>query len=259
MAVHDCSGVISNVNSPSADTMSSDRTCLISGCNDVVMHNSWRCKLHRHRGMCIIDNCTNQAYARQLCCRHGAKKECAVDGCNLRARLDNVCYKHGATKKLCTEVGCTQPAQARQRCVKHGGGRQCKRPGCTAHARTGGFCQRHRTSSDVPTPLQLLPTVTASKGGINMTTLWGDTATLLAVKATSPPTHNRCFSMDSATDVSQVNHTYAPPHQPSMMHLIQKMDHHHTVAPLQQQRWDPLHYHHDTSMLRGIFELMDDL
>ncbi|RHZ32017.1 hypothetical protein DYB37_012578 [Aphanomyces astaci] len=99
---------------------------------------------HRRRGTCSVTNCTNQVYARQLCCRHGAKKQCIVTGCSLRARLNDVCFKHGAQKKQCIEQGCAQPAQARQRCVKHGGGRHCKVNGCFAHSRVGGFCQRHR-------------------------------------------------------------------------------------------------------------------
>ncbi|KAF0717733.1 Aste57867_2125 [Aphanomyces stellatus] len=139
------------------------KTCYINGCTHPVIANSWRCRHHRHRGRCIVDNCDNQVYARNLCCRHGAKKTCEHDGCTLRARLGNVCYKHGAHKKQCTEPGCTQPAQARQKCVKHGGGRKCKADACTAHARTGGYCQRHRTAdSDVSSPKSDRSTSTAT-------------------------------------------------------------------------------------------------
>ncbi|KAF0718831.1 Aste57867_1455 [Aphanomyces stellatus] len=100
--------------------------------------------LQRSRGQCRVEHCVSQVYARQLCCKHGAKKTCDVQGCELRARHGNVCYKHGAPKKLCTETGCHQTAQARHKCVKHGGGRICKAEGCESHARTGGVCQRHK-------------------------------------------------------------------------------------------------------------------
>ncbi|KAF0699537.1 Aste57867_9912 [Aphanomyces stellatus] len=103
----------------------------------------------RSRGLCMVPDCINKTYARQLCCKHGAKKPCDVQGCNLRARTNGVCYKHGAPKNQCTESGCQQTAQARQKCVKHGGGRPCKAVGCNSHARAGGFCQRHKIDANM--------------------------------------------------------------------------------------------------------------
>ncbi|ETV95433.1 hypothetical protein H310_11303 [Aphanomyces invadans] len=226
------------------------RTCLIQGCHDTAIPNTWRCKLHRHRGMCIIDSCTNQAYARQLCCRHGAKKECAVDGCSLRARFDNVCYKHGATKKLCIEPGCPQPAQARQRCVKHGGGRQCKFSGCTAHARAGGFCQRHRMSG------KLSPTAYPSKNGINMMSLWGDNATFTVKKAPASLLTTPLVSIDSTTDVSQLD-THIPLQPLSLMQLIHGMETPQPVTAAPQ--WASPHYCHGTTVLHNIFDLLGDI
>ncbi|RHY05843.1 hypothetical protein DYB25_007704 [Aphanomyces astaci] len=119
--------------------------CFFNGCGKPAVTNSWKCSFHRNRGRCLVDECTNQAYARQLCARHGGKKKCFVDGCNLSARLANVCYKHGARNlnKKCIHDGCTKPAQFQQKCVRHGGGRKCKVEGCSAHARCGGLCCRH--------------------------------------------------------------------------------------------------------------------
>ncbi|KAF0718832.1 Aste57867_1456 [Aphanomyces stellatus] len=118
--------------------------------------------MYRPRGRCIVDNCENQIYARQRCCKHGAKKPCAVHGCALRARHNGVCFAHGAPKKQCAEPGCPKPAQARQKCVKHGGGRTCKFHGCISHARSGGYCQRHRGPED--DQFQNVPFPTSKEG-----------------------------------------------------------------------------------------------
>ncbi|RHY77622.1 hypothetical protein DYB28_008230 [Aphanomyces astaci] len=136
----------------------------------------------RVRSLCIAEHCTNKAYSRQLCCRHGAKKQCSAAGCTLRARRNDVCYHHGAPKMMCIEAGCNQYAQARQRCVRHGGGRLCKSHNCTSHARLGGWCQRHQTPTTLPASPQL---VTADESS------W-----------CKQELHIRSYSMDSTDDVS---------------------------------------------------------
>ncbi|KAF0720043.1 Aste57867_598 [Aphanomyces stellatus] len=119
--------------------------CFFNGCDKPTMPDQWKCSFHRNRGRCLVQDCNNQAYARQLCAKHGGKKKCYVEGCPLSARLANVCYKHGARNlnKKCTHEGCTKPAQFQHKCVRHGGGRKCKVDGCVAHARCGGYCCRH--------------------------------------------------------------------------------------------------------------------
>ncbi|KAG9401766.1 hypothetical protein AC1031_007479 [Aphanomyces cochlioides] len=119
--------------------------CFFNDCTNEVVNGSWKCVFHRHRARCLVSDCQNQVYARNLCVRHGGKKLCEVDGCGLKARLDNVCSKHGAgnVKKRCTHEGCTKQAHARQKCVRHGGGRKCKIQDCMSHARNSGYCSRH--------------------------------------------------------------------------------------------------------------------
>ncbi|KAH9089752.1 hypothetical protein LEN26_019084 [Aphanomyces euteiches] len=109
---------------------------------DMVSNNPTRTR-QRNLKNCIVPGCLNQAYARQLCCRHGAKKTCSVPGCDLRARTHGICFTHGAPKSRCDQPGCNQAAHARRKCIKHGGGRRCTAHGCTSHARYKGKCKRH--------------------------------------------------------------------------------------------------------------------
>ncbi|CAK4079404.1 unnamed protein product [Aphanomyces euteiches] len=134
----------------------------------------------RLRPNCIVQGCSNQAYARQLCCRHGAKKTCSVEGCDLRARSNGICFAHGAPKRQCNEPGCDHPAQARKKCVKHGGGRRCNAPGCIAHARCKGKCQRHAA---IDTPLDMMA-------------FWG---------VPDKVHHKRSYSVDSSDDVATLD------------------------------------------------------
>ncbi|ETV99286.1 hypothetical protein H310_08021 [Aphanomyces invadans] len=121
------------------------RTCFFNDCHKEVQPGSWKCVFHRNRARCLIADCQNQVYARNLCVRHGGKKQCKQEGCSGNARLGNFCSKHGtgSIKKKCTEEGCTKMAHARHKCVRHGGGRKCKMDGCQTHARNGGYCCRH--------------------------------------------------------------------------------------------------------------------
>ncbi|KAF0720768.1 Aste57867_47 [Aphanomyces stellatus] len=120
-------------------------TCFFNDCHKEVQPGSWKCVFHRNRARCLVTDCQNQVYARNLCVRHGGKKQCQHDGCTGNARLGNFCSKHGtgSIKKKCTEEGCTKMAHARHKCVRHGGGRKCKMDGCQTHARNGGYCCRH--------------------------------------------------------------------------------------------------------------------
>ncbi|KAF0709500.1 hypothetical protein AaE_012865 [Aphanomyces astaci] len=192
-----------------------------------------RCRHHRHRGRCMVDNCSNQVYARNLCCRHGAKKQCEFDGCTLRARLGNVCYKHGADKKQCEEPGCSQPAQARQKCVKHGGGRKCKANDCLAHARAGGYCQRHRAA--------LSPKVVA-KQDINMRALWDD-----------HHHHARHDSIDDVSDIGSVMQT-----DEALMCKVEGIDLS-ICTDVFDGHWEPFHVDEDKSMLRDILSILEQL
>ncbi|CAK4701550.1 hypothetical protein LEN26_019083 [Aphanomyces euteiches] len=146
--------------------------------------NSTASTPRRNRRNCIVPDCPNQAYARQLCCRHGAKKKCSVPGCDLRARTHGICFTHGAPKSRCDEPGCNHPAQARKKCIKHGGGRRCTAHGCTSHARYKGKCQRH-TATDTP---------------VDMMALWGTPN-----EYTTTTTHRRSYSIDSTDDVAAVD------------------------------------------------------
>ncbi|CAK4072973.1 unnamed protein product [Aphanomyces euteiches] len=120
-------------------------TCFFNDCHKEVQPGSWKCVFHRNRARCLVADCQNQVYARNLCVRHGGKKQCQHEGCTGNARLGNFCSKHGtgSVKKKCTEEGCTKMAHARHKCVRHGGGRKCKMEGCQTHARNGGYCCRH--------------------------------------------------------------------------------------------------------------------
>ncbi|ETW06935.1 hypothetical protein H310_03046 [Aphanomyces invadans] len=120
-------------------------TCYFKGCARPTVEGAIKCEFHKQRSICLVQDCRNQVFARNLCVRHGGKKTCVYEGCHQNVRLGNLCGKHGAgsTRKLCVEDGCTKFAQTKQRCSAHGGGQRCKLPGCSTHARRGGFCTRH--------------------------------------------------------------------------------------------------------------------
>ncbi|KAF0699649.1 Aste57867_9794 [Aphanomyces stellatus] len=119
--------------------------CYFKGCSRPTAGDSAKCEFHKQRSICLVQDCRNQVFARNLCVRHGGKKTCRHDGCNENVRLGDLCGKHGAgsTRKLCIEAGCDKFAQTRQRCSAHGGGQRCKLEGCSTHARKGGYCTRH--------------------------------------------------------------------------------------------------------------------
>ncbi|OQR82493.1 hypothetical protein ACHHYP_15938 [Achlya hypogyna] len=130
--------------------------CVFNGCPNRPVKSLDKCKFHRGRAKCAVDNCANQVYARQRCIRHGGKRSCVFPGCHSNARSGSFCCRHGAdnTKQLCSQEGCDRVAHLRQRCVRHGGGRPCLIDGCTTHARAGGYCWRHRkcaTADDMET------------------------------------------------------------------------------------------------------------
>ncbi|KAH9164800.1 hypothetical protein AeNC1_018629 [Aphanomyces euteiches] len=212
------------------------KPCNVNGCIHPAVANSWRCRHHRHRGLCIVDNCNNQVYARQLCCRHGAKKTCEHNGCTLRARWNNLCYKHGAQKKPCSEPGCGQPAQARQKCVKHGGGRKCNADGCTAHARAGGFCQRHRTAPQTP------PASTdIAARNINMMALWGE-AKVVDGRHKWASSHDKSFSLEEQVKI-----------EPGLVCMVDGID------LMTHSGVEPQHYNDDKAMMRDILALLEAL
>ncbi|KAH9152522.1 hypothetical protein AeRB84_005063 [Aphanomyces euteiches] len=126
--------------------------CFFKGCANDVMLGSWRCQFHSHRARCLIDDCRNQVYARNLCVRHGGKKKCQVQGCSFSCRMGGFCVKHGAPSsvKLCSEPGCSKHAHLRGKCVRHGGGRRCSVEGCQSFARGRAFCIRHTPVEETP-------------------------------------------------------------------------------------------------------------
>ncbi|KAH9106446.1 hypothetical protein LEN26_012759 [Aphanomyces euteiches] len=223
-----------------SNTMSGATTCYFNDCNNQVLPGSWKCIFHRHRARCLMDNCQNQVYARNLCVRHGGKKQCEFAGCTLNARLGNVCSKHGAgdMKKRCTHEGCTKQAHERQKCVRHGGGRKCKMHGCQTHARSGGFCSRHsrlflleqtnHNSSTRSIPREPAPCEVdkSASGGLNVVNI-ETTATfmdMLIADCENFPTTIELPSVDAAT--GYVGH-HAPDERP----------HHHTfpLPPLRKE------------------------
>lgn len=123
----------------------STQSCRFNDCNNMAIIGTDKCSFHKNRRQCIIDECTNQVYARKLCVRHGGKKQCQADGCKAHARGGGYCLQHGgfSVKRFCTVDGCKKQAHARQKCVRHGGGRRCRINGCMQHARAGGICNRH--------------------------------------------------------------------------------------------------------------------
>ncbi|KAF0682994.1 Aste57867_24924 [Aphanomyces stellatus] len=119
--------------------------CYFNGCPRPTTGDSIKCKFHNLRSICLVQDCRNQVFARNLCVRHGGKKTCCHDDCNENVRIGDLCGKHGAgtTRKPCIEPGCSKFAQSKMRCSAHGGGQRCKLDTCTAHARKGGYCTRH--------------------------------------------------------------------------------------------------------------------
>ncbi|KAF0699648.1 Aste57867_9793 [Aphanomyces stellatus] len=134
---------------PFEDQYNQQPPCYFKGCSRPTTGDSVKCEFHKQRSICLVQDCRNQVFARNLCVRHGGKKTCRHDGCNENVRLGDLCGKHGAgsTRKLCIETGCEKFAQTRQRCSAHGGGQRCKLEGCSTHARKGGYCTRHTNLS----------------------------------------------------------------------------------------------------------------
>ncbi|KAF0697843.1 Aste57867_11497 [Aphanomyces stellatus] len=131
--------------------------CFFNDCsNPVDGPGAWKCQAHKHRNRCLVDSCTNQMYARNLCIRHGGKRQCGVESCNRNVRVGDLCSRHAVsvhTKLRCNEHACPNVARKHGKCVRHGGGKQCKVSTCHTHARKDGFCSRHASSSQ---PLILL-------------------------------------------------------------------------------------------------------
>ncbi|OQR86705.1 hypothetical protein ACHHYP_10249 [Achlya hypogyna] len=120
-------------------------TCIFNGCTNTALAFVDKCSFHRYRTKCMVEDCFNQVYARQLCVGHGGKKVCAFAKCATTVRTGDYCAKHTKkVKPICTEVGCHHTAFINQKCTHHGGGRPCSVDECMMPARMGGFCWRHR-------------------------------------------------------------------------------------------------------------------
>ncbi|CAK4681813.1 hypothetical protein LEN26_001812 [Aphanomyces euteiches] len=119
--------------------------CFFNDCENPTANGTWKCTFHRHRSLCLVHNCQNQVYARNLCVKHGGKPKCQAENCTMNSRVGNFCSRHGAShlKKRCSRDGCDKQAHARGFCVRHGGGRKCRIDDCTCHARNGPYCARH--------------------------------------------------------------------------------------------------------------------
>ncbi|KAF0697842.1 Aste57867_11496 [Aphanomyces stellatus] len=121
--------------------------CFFKDCsNPVDGPSAWKCHAHKHRSRCLVELCSNQMYARNLCIRHGGKRTCAMANCDRNVRVGGYCVNHGASlnKELrCNEANCSNVARKQRKCVRHGGGKQCQVDGCKTHARKAGFCCRH--------------------------------------------------------------------------------------------------------------------
>ncbi|KDO18200.1 hypothetical protein SPRG_16396 [Saprolegnia parasitica CBS 223.65] len=124
--------------------------CCFNGCAISPLPGQAKCSVHKSRGMCSIEACANQVYARRLCVRHGGRHRCLYPGCTTSARVGGYCSRHGGVKikKLCTVQGCGNKVNRNGRCVRHGGRRQCKVSDCVTHARSGGYCSRHAKAID---------------------------------------------------------------------------------------------------------------
>ncbi|ETV97371.1 hypothetical protein H310_09706 [Aphanomyces invadans] len=129
-------------------------SCFFNGCANLVAPHSTKCLFHHHRGICLVDACHNQVYARSLCVRHGGKRQCQFDGCTLNSRVGNFCTKHGPTDAVrrCSHDGCSSQAHLRGKCFRHGGSRFCKVDGCVTYARNRGFCARHTPKGPTAKP-----------------------------------------------------------------------------------------------------------
>ncbi|KAF0699731.1 Aste57867_9722 [Aphanomyces stellatus] len=126
--------------------------CFFNGCNKEASDGTFKCLFHIHRGRCLVEDCRNQVYARNLCVRHGGKKQCAFDGCEVNSRVGNFCTKHSPTHliRMCSYDGCDNQAHLKGKCFRHGGSRFCKVEGCVTYARNRGFCARHTVANKSP-------------------------------------------------------------------------------------------------------------
>ncbi|EQC25917.1 hypothetical protein SDRG_16216 [Saprolegnia diclina VS20] len=85
--------------------------CCFNGCTLAPTPGQAKCSFHKNRGMCSIEACVNQVYARGLCVRHGGRQRCFYHGCTTAARVDGYCSRHAkavvsdksTTTALCTE------------------------------------------------------------------------------------------------------------------------------------------------------------
>ncbi|KAF0682706.1 Aste57867_25191 [Aphanomyces stellatus] len=126
-------------------------TCYFNDCTASVKSNAAiKCYFHRHRAICLIDNCRNQVYARKLCVKHGGKRRCQVGGCSANARVGNFCSRHASTalKRVCEVNGCDKQPRAHRRCAAHGGGKKCCMAGCPNNARGSDYCAKHTPKVD---------------------------------------------------------------------------------------------------------------
>ncbi|KAF0738518.1 hypothetical protein Ae201684P_019933 [Aphanomyces euteiches] len=119
--------------------------CFFNGCTNSVIPDSFKCIFHSQRGRCLVQDCRNQVYARNLCVRHGGKRPCAFDGCNLNSRVGKFCTKHSPTDSVrrCSHEGCQNQSHLRGKCFRHGGSKFCMMEGCVTYARNRGYCTRH--------------------------------------------------------------------------------------------------------------------
>ncbi|KAF0735127.1 hypothetical protein Ae201684P_002753 [Aphanomyces euteiches] len=191
--------------SPSSSSSSAMDTCHFNGCKEKVRPGTRKCAFHRKKGICSIQDCRNQVYARSLCVRHGARKPCVHPGCEGFARYGGYCCKHGDkyNVKGCSEEGCLNKAHARQKCVRHGGGRKCREDGCDAHARNGGLCSKHSGSSS-PEPLALRQSVSTTPGRPSMT----DICMVLSRSYGLPAPMNLCMNPQSSAKLPSIKLSY---------------------------------------------------
>ena len=97
------------------------------------------------RGVCSNEGCTNKAYQRGMCIKHGSKnkhKLCSSTGCTNIAVKGGVCLLH---VKQCSIDGCTNNAMTGGVCMKHGAKvKICSNHGCTNVVVSGGVCYTWR-------------------------------------------------------------------------------------------------------------------
>ncbi|KAF0699732.1 Aste57867_9723 [Aphanomyces stellatus] len=144
-------------------------TCFFNGCKNASVADTIKCLFHSHRGCCLVQDCHNQVYARNLCVRHGGKRQCAFDGCQLNSRVGAFCTRHSPseTVRRCSEGGCSSQAHLRGKCFRHGGSRLCKADGCATYARNRGFCARH-----TPPPSSSLKEEPSSPSSVSNVDVW---------------------------------------------------------------------------------------